>query len=185
MPDISLIANSGIQFFSTRLVIDTNSGTRSYFHEWFDEEAVQTSVEPAFLLKEHEMFVRLADLADCGFLSPEGKLAVAEEQVLATPNIRALHTGSLEDATDLFSLRLFDRHGHTASFFNVWLPLPFFELDTLGAFKYGPYNWCRGKLVPRGEPTDGKLTADLTCSLPSTRAPSTTRRKKTKSAPRS
>lgn len=161
MPDISLIANSGIQFFSTRLVIDTNSGTRSYFHEWFDEEAVQTSVEPAFLLKEHEMFVRLADLADCGFLSPEGKLAVAEEQVLANPNIRALHTGSLEDATDLFSLRLFDRHGHTASFFNVWLPLPFFELDTLGAFKYGPYNWCRGKLVPRGEPTDGKLTADL------------------------
>ena len=64
MPDISLIANSGRQFFSTRLVIDTNSGTRSYFHEWFDEEAVQTSLEPAFLLKEHEMFVRLADLAD-------------------------------------------------------------------------------------------------------------------------
>ena len=37
----SLIANSGIQFFSKEIEIDLNDGFKQVFYEWFDEEQVE------------------------------------------------------------------------------------------------------------------------------------------------
>ena len=37
----SLIANSGIQFFSKEIELNLNDGFKQVFYEWFDEEQVE------------------------------------------------------------------------------------------------------------------------------------------------
>ena len=41
----TLIANSGIQFFSREILLDANDGFRQVFYEWFDEEQVEQVLE--------------------------------------------------------------------------------------------------------------------------------------------
>lgn len=148
--EYTLIANSGIQMMTCDLIFDLNSNSKHLFHEWFDEEEVQTNLEFAYLLRESEKIVRMADLESCRFLNPDGSLNVKEEEVLANPNIEILFEGDVEEAEDIFSLRLNDeRHCKLEAMFNQWLPLPYFELDTLGNCKAGPYNWVRCKLIPK------------------------------------
>lgn len=157
-----LIANSGIQFYVCDLTIDLNSKSKQIFHEWFDEEEVQTNLELAFLLKDSEKVVRMAELESCKFLNTDGSLKVKEEEVLANPNIEILHVGDIEDAEGIFSLRLNDeRHCKISSLLNQWLPLPYFELDALGNFKNGPYNWVRCKIIPKGNTSKNEIEATL------------------------
>ena len=147
--ELILIANSGIQLNSCEVTIDLNSQSRYYFHEWFDEEEVQTNLEFAYYLRESENFVRLADMESCGFIDREGKLRRSEEEVLANPNIDILFHGDIELAKDIFSIRLNDeRHCKIDKFADKWLPLPYYETDNLGNCKNGPYNWVRCKLIP-------------------------------------
>lgn len=154
--EYSLIANSGIQLLVCDLTIDLNSKSRQIFHEWFDEEEVQTNLEMVYQLKESEKVVRMADLESCRFLNSDGTLKVKEDEVLANPNLEILYQGDIEEAEDIFALRLNDeRHCKLTSLLNKWLPLPYFELDSLGNFKKGPYNWVRCKLIPQSTTKTG------------------------------
>ena len=158
----SLIANSGIQFYNCRLEIDLKSQTKQLFHEWFDEEEVQTNLEFAYLLKECNKIVRMADLEKCGFLDDDGKLTVTEKEVLAVPNLEVLHEGDFdEDAGELFYMQLSNKFSKIESLLNQWLPLPYFELDTVGNFNNGPYNWVRCKLIPRETERQDALLVDV------------------------
>lgn len=158
----SLIANSGIQFYNCRLEIDLKSQTKQLFHEWFDEEEVQTNLEFAYLLKECNKIVRMAELEKCGFLDDDGKLTVTEKEVLAVPNLEVLHEGDFdEDAGELFYMQLFNKFSKIESLLNQWLPLPYFELDTVGNFNNGPYNWVRCKLIPRETERQDVLLVDV------------------------
>ena len=48
----TLIANSGIQFFSREILLDANDGFRQVFYEWFDEEQVEQVLEYAYEIRE-------------------------------------------------------------------------------------------------------------------------------------
>lgn len=48
----TLIANSGIQFFSREILLDANDGFRQVFCEWFDEEQVEQVLEYAYEIRE-------------------------------------------------------------------------------------------------------------------------------------
>lgn len=48
----TLIANSGIQFFSREILLDPNDGFRQVFYEWFDEEQVEQVLEYAYEIRE-------------------------------------------------------------------------------------------------------------------------------------
>lgn len=48
----TLIANSGIQFFSREILLDSNDGFRQVFYEWFDEEQVEQVLEYAYEIRE-------------------------------------------------------------------------------------------------------------------------------------
>lgn len=48
----TLIANSGIQFFSREILLDTNDGFRQVFYEWFDEEQVEQVLEYAYEIRQ-------------------------------------------------------------------------------------------------------------------------------------
>ena len=89
----SLIANSGIQLYTSHIVIDSNATSKHLFHEWFDEEQVETNIEVVFQLPESKKIVALNDLERYRFISEEGKLIVSEQQVLAVPDLRIIHEG--------------------------------------------------------------------------------------------
>lgn len=150
MEEYSLIANSGIQFYVKEIEFDFSNTSKQLFHEWFDEDEVQTNLEFAYLLQESEKVVRMSDLEACRFLDDEGNLNVSEQEVLANPNIEIIYEGDLENATDIFVMRLNDeRRCKYSSLYNNWLPLPYFELDSAGRLKNGPYNWVRCKIIPK------------------------------------
>lgn len=48
----TLIANSGIQFFSREILLDAYDGFRQVFYEWFDEEQVEQVLEYAYEIRE-------------------------------------------------------------------------------------------------------------------------------------
>ena len=152
----SLIANSGIQLYTSHIVIDANATSKHFFHEWFDEDQVETSLEVAFQLPESNVTVALSDLERYNFITPEGKLRVSEQQVLAVPDLRII-----DDGGNVFSMKLSDRRCHIDKLINQWLPLPVFELDLSGDFKQGPYNWCRAKIIPSSSILNGKMEADV------------------------
>lgn len=67
MEEYSLIANSGIQFYVKEIEFDFSNTSKQLFHEWFDEDEVQTNLEFAYLLQESEKVVRMSDLEACRF----------------------------------------------------------------------------------------------------------------------
>lgn len=157
----SLIANSGIQLYTSHIVIDSNAVSKHLFHEWFDEEQVETNIEVVFQLPESKKVVALSDLERYRFISEEGKLIVSEEQVLAVPDLRIIYDGGdIQDLEGIFAMKLSDRRCQVDKLINQWLPLPVFELDLTGEFKQGPYNWCRCKIIPQSS-NNGKTEADV------------------------
>jgi len=159
--EYSLIANSGIQFYKTDVEIDLNSVSRHMFHEWFDEDLVETNLEFVYQLQESMKVVRLSELEDCNFINKDGKLIVSEEEILSNPNLEILYEGDINEADDIFSMKLSDKRCKIDKMLNQWLPLPMFELDFLGDYKAGPYNWCRCKIVTDSEPENGIIKATV------------------------
>lgn len=144
----SLIANSGIQLYTQEVKLDLNARTKTIFREWFDEEEVQTNLEFAYQLRESEKVVRVSDLQSCLFLDEQGNLLVSEEEVLANPNIEVLYEGDIADSPEFFSLRLNDsRRCALDKLLGQWLPVPYLEVDAMGHFREGPYNWARCMLI--------------------------------------
>ena len=48
----TLLAISGIQFFSREILLDANDGFRQVFYEWFDEEQVEQVLEYAYEIRQ-------------------------------------------------------------------------------------------------------------------------------------
>lgn len=160
MTEYSLIANSGIQLYTSTVEIDLNAVSKHLFHEWFDEELVETNLEFVYQMKQSQKIVRLSDLEECRFISPDGKLTVTEEEVFANPNIEVLFDGDINDSDDFFTMKLSDNRSKLDSLLNQWLPIPMYELNVMGNFKNGPYNWCRAKIIPT-ERTETTIKANI------------------------
>ena len=150
MEDVSFIANSGIQFLVRKVRINLcNNDDRLLFHEWFDEDLVQFNLELAYYLRQNKKIVRLHDLEECDFVDPvTSALKVGENEILSNPNVRVIHSGEVSQCTEAFYMTPSDeRNSKIEGLLNQWLPMPCFELDTMGELKLGPYNWCRCKVI--------------------------------------
>ncbi|MBR5101717.1 MAG: virulence factor SrfB, partial [Muribaculaceae bacterium] len=156
---ISLIANSGIQLLVRDVEFDLNSGYKKLFYESFDTANLQWRLEYGRKLKGSETVVLNSELREKGYVDNEGNLIASDNVILANP-----HATKLDIAqglpTGLFYSKLSENNRNLDSFFNVWLPLPYLEVDSEGSFKDGPYNWSRCKIIP-GEKENGKLKAQL------------------------
>lgn len=148
--DISLIANSGIQLHSIPLHIDLDDCDKSLlFHEWFDVELSQFNLELACFLKQNKVTIKRSQLETANFVDRiKGELTVAESEVLSVPNLTNLHSGEIKDSDELFYMSGSDKQSKLTSLINQWIIVPFFELDSMGEIKLGPYNWCRCKIIP-------------------------------------
>ncbi len=164
----TLIANSGIQLFKSHVTIDLNATSKHLFHEWFDEEQVETSLEVVYQLPECKKIVALSDMERYHFVTPEGKLTVSEPQVLEVPDLRIVCDAGDTDVQELegiFAMKLSDRRCPINKLLDNWLPMPVFELDLTGEFKQGPYNWCRCRIIPTATNDDGTIEADVLIAI--------------------
>ena len=80
---ISLIANTGIQFYNTEVSIDLNEGrNKMFFHEWFDTNDSKAKLELAHFFADEDVWVRKKELSTFGFLQ-NGKPTADWEMIQA------------------------------------------------------------------------------------------------------
>lgn len=157
----SLIANSGIQFFSKEIELNLNDGFKQVFYEWFDEEQVEQVLEYAYEIKQLGEFVKMSDLLKYGFIDHSGNLLVEPNVIAANPEVRTIHKGDISGCAELFRLKLEDKNSCVLDkYLNCWLPAPYYEVDQTGNFKLGPYNWCRFKIEPVSQ-ENGVIKANI------------------------
>lgn len=131
----TLIANSGIQFFSREILIDPNDGFKQVFYEWFDEQQVEQVLEYAFEIKQLDKYVHYSDMLKYGFVDSAGNLLVEPNVVDANPEVRVIHKGDIGLCSSLFRMRLGDKNNCSLSkYLDIWLPAPYYEIDRSGNF---------------------------------------------------
>jgi len=151
---ISLIANTGIQFYNAEISIDLNEGrNKMFFHEWFDTNDSKAKLEIAHFFAEEEVWVRKRELATYGFLQ-NGK-PTADWATIQADGIKEI---DLETGT---CFNMFLSKCKIENFENKWLPFPYFELNKQNDTVFGPINWCRVKLVPNDKSSGNKRCYDV------------------------
>ena len=138
---ISLIANSGIQFYEENLSINPNADliANQAFRERESSDGQHVILEHAEYLPNIGMGVYASkrELLEEGFLNPEtGRLfdGVNPNRINILKDAECYPVNDVVDALEVFA--------------NEWLPLPYFLGDANKLFQFGPTNWCRIKLIP-------------------------------------
>ena len=146
MSKISLIFNSGIQFYELeeRLVIDSTSNDRVldplYFYEY--DENGKIKLEPAYYFPQHRQCVRHQDLVAGRYL--QGIRLANEDDINA--NINWLDLNEVVKISKLTEKIGDLKKSGLEQIENIWLPIPYYERNLDGGSN-APSNWCRMKLV--------------------------------------
>lgn len=148
MGNISLIFNSGIQFYELeeRLVIDTTSNERVldplFFYEY--DENGKIKLEEAYYFPGSKQCLRRSDLLAGGYLHPVTNQLMDEDDI--TEAMNWLDPQNLIRINKLTE-RVGDlRKSGLEQIENIWLPIPYYERNLDGGSN-APSNWCRMKLV--------------------------------------
>ncbi|MDE7189486.1 MAG: virulence factor SrfB, partial [Muribaculaceae bacterium] len=148
MSNISLIYNSGIQFYELeeRLVIDITSNERVldplYFYEY--DENGKIKLEEAYYFPGSKKCLRRSDLLAGGYLHPVTNQLMDEDDI--TEAMNWLDPQNLIRINKLTE-RVGDlRKSGVEQIENIWLPIPYYERNLDGGSN-APSNWCRMKLV--------------------------------------
>ncbi len=148
MSNLSLIYNSGIQFYELeeRLVIDITSNERVfdplYFYEY--DENGKIKLEEAYYFPGSKKCLRRSDLLAGGYLHPVTNQLMDEDDITETMNWL--------DPQNLIRInKLTERVGDlrksgVEQIENIWLPIPYYERNLDGGSN-APSNWCRMKLI--------------------------------------
>lgn len=145
---ISLIANTGIQFFETDIYLNKENNIKLFFHELFDVETNQLKLELTHHFSEDDIWVKKKDLHNYGYLKdgqPNSDWDIIKEEIKP-----------LDNEKGIFFSKSF-RNLDFEKFTDIWIPLPFFELNNQGRSTFGPTNWCRAKLESRDNQGEYKL----------------------------
>ncbi|KAB1157962.1 virulence factor SrfB [Flavobacterium luteum] len=145
---MNLIANTGIQYLTFPLEINTSDNFRMYFHEWFDVEEKQLKLEIAHLFSGDDVWVKKSDLSELGY-AINGKIDKSWEDIELDfkDNDKITITVDTEDPKDSGCFQESISRLNWSKFENTWFPLPFFLLNGKKS-EFGPTNWCRCKLIP-------------------------------------
>lgn len=145
---MNLIANSGIQYLTFPIEIDTNDNFKMYFHEWFDMEDNQLKLEIAHFFSAEDVWVKKADLSELGY-AMNGKVTESWENIkddFITEGKKPIPIDTNDDK-DSGCFQVSISRVNWEKFENTWLPLPFFLING-NKSESGPNNWCRCKLIP-------------------------------------
>jgi hypothetical protein len=138
----SLIANTGIQFYTKEFKLPENINYKLSFHEWFDTSQNQLRLELTHFFSNEEIWVRKKDLNLYGYLKSgeptEDWDKIKNEIEELDTEVGYFYTKSLKNLNII-------------NFLNKWIPLPYFELNNQGKNFFGPTNWCRAKISLKNE----------------------------------
>ena len=151
---ISLIANTGIQFYKTHIQFDWNEfRSRFHFRQYWNREERRLSLEVAQQFSDtmtgNSIYVSKSDLKARGLLD-------ANDKYVGTWNndadIRRFDINNIIEvrASTLQKPILRGEKPVLSKFFNQWLPFPCFEKNLAGRLQEGPYNWARIMVTPKG-----------------------------------
>lgn len=171
--ELSLIANTGIQFYihetdlglDSPLVMPDGKVMRSMvFHEYKDWIKEQNLLEFAYYFPSHKCYVGYSDLKSAGFIQVNEKgEELLDELGLPAPwdeNDIDFDIILPLDQKDCYGEQLLNgsvriqKEGQLKSMFELlegeWLPMPMFEMDSIGTSVFGPSAWCRLKICEIG-----------------------------------
>lgn len=150
----TLIANSGIQIITFPLSINTQERFKMWYHEWYDSENGEWRLDPVYELRTDGecYYYNKQKLHKGGYLSdPTIEIDVNDLKNDGILPLRIEDENCVGVKGDIFSMTFADRNNKLSMFENVWIPIPYFFKRTPKRFKFGPLNWARVKLVPKGE----------------------------------
>ena len=131
---ISLIANSGLQFyhFEAKLNADIQKDSKFRFVEKFDASRRRFWLDEVVCIsKDEDLWARKSQLLEYGYISKSGKLS----DDLEPSNLQLI------DSTEFFEI------GNLNKVLNVfekkWIPLPYFSFNKISNDKFGPTDWVR------------------------------------------
>ncbi|MCR4801322.1 MAG: virulence factor SrfB [Bacteroidales bacterium] len=162
MDTFSLIANSGIQFYTTKFKIEKTNSLSKFYHEWTDSETNECFLEPVYEIKDKEAetnaYYKLKDLLDKGLLADIEELTTAS---LAAEGIHPFDTDEDMNVNNQggkiwkagFEYKDKGKNFILDKYINKWLPLPYLiqKQKPNGEYVYRKFealNWCRMKLIP-------------------------------------
>lgn len=150
--EISLISNTGVQFYSPEedIVIDLSMPPVRPLRFFEFEMAKKTYVDQAVYFSMRDKFVTRNDLIMGGYLNPVTGELVDEDKINFTllntiPSEKIMTVGRLDDMVGVGTVD--KKFTGLELIENQWIPLPFFESGIAGQMNT-PTNWCRLKLVP-------------------------------------
>jgi len=145
---MNLIANTGIQYLTFPIEINSSDNFRMYFHEWFDVEEKQLKLEIAHFFSGDDVWVKKSDLSELGY-AKNGKVDESWENIKDDfeNNDRITIPVNTNNPKDSGCFQESISRINWGKFENTWLPLPFFLLNGKKS-EFGPTNWCRCKLIP-------------------------------------
>jgi len=139
--NISLIANSGIQFHKFDLSIDANKDVIKTmgFYEYFNRDTLGTVLEYAVRLDDEDIWVAKKRLQEEKYLDENGGVKDGVNfsivKIFALTEDEEYHTvGSISDCLEYFA----SQKGE-----NIWLPIPYFSKISKQKVKFGPTAWAR------------------------------------------
>lgn len=152
MSTISLIANTGIQYYELQeeLVIDLNANLMKPLRFLEFECLGKVYLDPVYYFPMHDKYLRRTDLKQAGYLHPVTNELSPEEEI--NDNMNWLDVDSLLTINRL-DVTIGDRRlSALEQIEGKWLPLPYYLRDSSAAVNT-PTNWCRVKLNPILEKT--------------------------------
>lgn len=125
-----------------------------WYHEWFDTTNGEWHLDPIHELNTEngKYYYNKQKLSKGGYLA-QSNIAFGVED-LKNDGILPLRIDDEnynDTKGDIFCMSFSDKGNHLRSFENVWLPIPYFFKQTPKRLKFGPLNWSRMKLIPKGE----------------------------------
>ena len=141
---ITLIANSGIQFHKLKLEIDTSNRNvlknNMAFHEFFNQETVEKSLEYAYQIPDTEEYSPKIFLRDEGYLNEEDEFV---EEVNLGAVLKLKEADADEPEGDSYYYKIGNIKKCLDNYENIWLPFPYFKRSKNGKSEMGPYAWSR------------------------------------------
>jgi hypothetical protein len=150
---LTLIANSGIQFHTFDIVVDSNESLinrRLGFYEYLNQDLEQT-LEYAYYFPDEDTWIRKGDLVEEGYLK--------DNKIAPVINFNTLLPLSAEEC-----YRVNDILGCFEAYENIWLPIPYFTQEGIGNMSFGPTAWAR-VLIKKIKKEDTKTSYRITLAF--------------------
>lgn len=140
---VTLIANSGIQFYKFEATIDSEINKKSSvkFVERYDTKRRKVWFDEAIYIKKNEVWARKSELVAKKYITKHGLLV----EEIDLEEIELVHEDEIHSIGNI---------NQSIKFFkNKWIPIPYFKKNNINQDLFGPTDWTRVQFNQKDETT--------------------------------